>query len=120
MGLNYVIREAAVSGQERSYINKKIQKIKEKLLHYQENELHIDIDISQDKRNFWRLEVMIKTPHHLFRGERTKEVLTEAMDEVEEALAQQIKKNKEKMRDLGKRGARAMKKSIALDRSVRF
>lgn len=98
--MRYLFNKVKLNDYEKKYIEDKISKTQKLLSHYSENELNGEVEVDLDKRNFFRVEVMIKTPHNLYRVEKTNDTLMNTVDMVEEALMKQIKRNKEKTRDL--------------------
>jgi ribosomal subunit interface protein len=112
---------AAVDEADKEYVAQRLAKVEKLLGKYDgEEELLAEVEMSRDKRNFLRLEIMIQTPHTLYRVEKTNQVLSEAMDEIEEVLKKQINRDKERMKDLVKRGGRSLKKKVAIDENARF
>jgi ribosomal subunit interface protein len=121
MKTRYLFGEVKVSVGDRNYIEEKIGKIEKLLNGYDSNdELLAEVEANQDKRGFWKLEIMIKTPHNLYRVEKKNNNLTEAMDEVEEVLKKQIRRDKEKVKDLRQRGNRSFRKAVSIDEKARF
>jgi ribosomal subunit interface protein len=115
------VEGVSVSEQEKLYIDTKLEKVEKLLRKYdRSDELKCEVEIEQDKRGVWRLEIMIQTPHNLYRAEKANHVLTEAMDETEEALKKQIQRDKERLKDLAYRGAMSIKKKVTIDQQARF
>jgi len=79
-----------------------------------------EVEIELDKKGKFRVEVMIKTPHNLYRAEEISESIEGSVDIVTEELRRQIRKNKEKVKTLRLRGKRSIKKAIVLDEGARF
>lgn len=82
--------------------------------------LLVETEVGLDKKGKFRVEVMIKTPHNLYRAEETTESIEGSVDIVENELKIQINKDKEKVRDLRKRGKRSIKKKTVIDENARF
>jgi len=99
------------------YITKKINALEKLLDKVTRVEIEIDLD---KKKNKFRVEVMIKTPHQLYRAEDTTQSIEGSIDSVEEDLREQITKDKEKVRTLRLRGRRSIKKKTVLDKDARF
>lgn len=100
-----------------NYIRKRlltVEKILPKILRV---EVEIDLD---KKKNTFRVEVMIKTPYKLYRAEETTESIEGSIDIAENEIKAQIRKDKEKVRDLRLRGKRSIKKRIVIDKDARF
>jgi len=120
MKIKFLLGQREIPEEVRIYAKRKAEKTRRFLKEYNDQELFYEIEIGSDKKGFWRVEVMIKTPHHLFRAEMADGNILRAIDEVEEALKRQIKKEKERLIDLQKRGGRSIKKKYALDKNSRF
>lgn len=82
--------------------------------------LLVEVEVGLDKKGKFRVEVMVKTPHKLYRAEETTESIEGSIDVVENELKIQIKKDKEKVRDLRQRGKRSIKKKTVVDANARF
>lgn len=121
MKTRYLLGEGKVRREEKAYVLEKINKLEKLLGNYDpEKELMAEVEIERDRRGFWRLEVMISTPHNKYRVEKKNDSLTEAMDEVEEVLKKQIKRDRKKLKDLRERGGRSIKKKAVIDEKARF
>jgi ribosome-associated translation inhibitor RaiA len=57
----------------------------------------MEIDVKQDKKTFWTVEIMLKTPKQLFRVEKMGKALTIATDDAMDALMKQLRRHKDKM-----------------------
>lgn len=99
-----------------SYIIKRMRTI-EKIL---DKILLVEVEVDLDKKGKFRVEAMVKTPYNLYRAEETTESIEGSVDIVENELKAQIKKDKEKVRDLRKRGKRSIKKKIVMDEGARL
>lgn len=100
----------------KAYIEKKLQAIG-KLL---ESILVQEVEIELDKKGKFRLEVMIETPYHLYRGEETAESIEASIDLIEGKLRDQILGDKERLETLRRRGGRSLKKKMVIDEAARF
>jgi len=98
------------------YIEKRLQKVNRII----KNVLEFEVEIDLDKKGQYRVELMVKTPHQLYRAEELSESIEGSADIACEQLTMQIVKDKSKMVDLKRRGARSLKKKIVLDKSARF
>lgn len=98
------------------YIAAKIDKLER----YLNNVLKAEVEIEKDKKGKYRVEVMVRTPYKLYRAEDYGDTPVEAADLVEGILKLQMKKDKEKMITLKRRGATSLKKKLALDSKARF
>lgn len=107
--------------EDKNYVQEKVDKLEKLLNGYDsQDELSVEVEFDQDKRGFWRLEIMIKTPHNLYRVEKKNEIISEAMDEAEEVLKKQIRRDRERIKDLRERGGRSIKKKAVIDEKARF
>lgn len=120
MNINYLMNSVKLNQEEKDYLTGKIEKNRKLLGDYKDDELNCEVDINLDKKNFFRVEIMIKTPHNLYRVVKTADTLMNVTDQIDEVLKKQIRRNKEKVRELKKRGNRSAKKSITIDGGARF
>ncbi len=79
-----------------------------------------EVEVDRDKKGKFRVEVMVKTPHNLYRAEEVSESVEGSLDIVVDELEAQLTKNKTKSRDLKRRGLRSIKKKVVLDKAARF
>lgn len=116
MKMRYFYKNVEVEKKERDYIEKRVGKL-EKLL--EKVDLY-EIEIDKDKKGMFRAEVMIKVPRKMYRAEETSESIGASIDIVVDELQTQIRRDKEKIRDIKERGARSIKKKLSLDKKARF
>ena len=100
----------------QEYIEKKLQKVNRII----KNVLEFEVEIDLNKKNQYRVELMVKTPHALYRAEEISQSIEGSADIACEELTMQIVKDKNKMVDLKRRGARSLKKKIVIDGDARF
>ncbi len=98
------------------YIKKRLATL-EKLL---DKILRVEVEIDLDKKGKFRAEVMVKTPYQLYRAEETTESIEGSIDMVSEQLKVQIRKDKDRVVALRRRGGRSIKKKITIDQNARF
>lgn len=79
-----------------------------------------EIETGRDKRGFFRVEVNVKEPKELYRGEEISKSIEGSIDMVIEKLRSQVTRTKDRERDMAERGARSIKKKTVLDKSARF
>lgn len=121
MRTHFLFGEGTVTSEDKKYIQNKIDKLEKLFNNYDApDELFAEIDLGQNKKGFWRLEIMIKTPRNLYRVEKIDEIITEAMDQAEDVLKKQIRRKSEKRKDLKERGGRSIKKKTVVDEKARF
>ena len=99
-----------------SYIEKRLQKVNRII----KNVLEFEVEIDLDKKGKYRVELMVKTPYALYRAEEISESIEGSADIACEELTLQIVKDKSKIIDLKRRGARSLKKKIVIDGDARF
>lgn len=99
-----------------AYIEKRLQKISRVV----KNILEFEVEVDLDKKGKYRVELMVKTPYALYRAEETSESAEGSADIACEELCAQIVKDKGKMIDLKRRGARSLKKKLVIDGSARI
>lgn len=106
-----------VDDRTKKYVLKRLAQL-DKIL---DKVLRVEIEIDLDKKkNKFRVEIMIKTPYELYRAENITESIEGSIDLIIDELKTQITRNKEKRKDLMKRGARSIKKKVVVDKLARF
>lgn len=116
MKMRFLFKGIEVEEKTREYIVKRIGRI-EKLV---DKATLFEIEVDQDKKNKFRVEVMVRTPHELYRAEEVTESVEGSTDIVIDELEVQIAKKKNKLHDLKLRGKRSIKKKLVVDKSARF
>jgi ribosomal subunit interface protein len=116
MNMRFLFRGVEIDERTRDYIVKRIGRI-EKLV---DKVTVFEVEVSQDKKGMFRVEVMVKTPHNTYRAEDTTESIEGSTDIVIDELEVQIAKKKNKNRDLKLRGKRSIKKKLVVDKAARF
>ncbi len=116
MNTRFLFKGLDIDDRTRDYVVKRLARI-EKLV---DPVSDFSIEIDQDKKGKFRVEVMVKTPHNLYRAEETTVSAEGSTDVVIDELEVQIDKKKNKNRDLKLRGNRSIKKKLTVDESARF
>lgn len=116
MNMRFLFKGLEIDTKTRNYIVKRIGRI-EKLV---DKVTLFEVEVSQDKKGKFRVEVMVKTPHDLYRGEETTESIEASTDTVIDELENQVTKKKNKLHDLKIRGKRSIKKKLVVDKAARF
>ena len=98
------------------YIEKRLVRI-EKLV---DPATQFEVEVERDKKGKFRVEVMVKTPHNLYRAEEVTESVEGSIDIAIDELEAQLSKNRGKSRDLKRRGLRSIKKKLVVDESASF
>ena len=101
MNTRYLLNGIKLNTKEEKYLNSKVKKINKFFKDCKDpSALRLEIDIKQDKKTFWTVEFMLKTPKQLFRVEKEGKTLTIATDESIDALMKQLRRHKDKMMTL--------------------
>jgi len=116
MNTRFLFKGVDIDDRTRDYILKRLTRV-EKLV---DPVSDFSIEIDQDKKGKFRVEIMIKTPHNLYRAEETTVSIEGSTDIVIDELENQIDKKKNRNRDLKMRGNRSIKKKMVVDESARF
>jgi ribosomal subunit interface protein len=106
-----------IDGRTENYIEKRLASLDKLLKTILRTEVEIDID---KKKNTFRVEVMVKTPHKLYRAEDTTESIEGSIDSVVDDIKIQVNRDKDRMVSLRRRGGRSIKKKITIDQNARF
>ncbi len=112
----YLVKGLELDERTGEYIDKRLKRLA-KLVDLASQ---FEVEVSRDKKGKFRVEVMIKTPHNLYRAEEISESIEGSVDMVIDELEGQLAKKKTKSRDLKRRGQRSIKKKVVLDKAARF
>lgn len=116
MNTQFLSKGMDLNERSKEYILKRLKEI-EDLFH----DLSLfEIEVDLDKKGFYRVEVNIREPHKLHRGEETSKSVEGSIDMIIDKLRSHIVREKDKRRDLRERGARSIKKKAVLDEAARF
>ena len=113
MPTRYLFGSVRVNEKEKEYLTKKVSKCRKLLSNYSDEELSLEVEVGQDKKGFWRIEVMIRTPHELFRVSKQDSDLFRAVDKLKDVLMEQIRRSREKIRDRQRRKKAGKSESVA-------
>jgi ribosomal subunit interface protein len=98
MNTRFLLNGLKLSNKEEKYLDSKVEKINKFFKDCKNPDaLRVEIDIKQDKKTFWTIEIMIKTPKQLFRVEKIGKTFMIATDESIDALMKQLRRHKDKM-----------------------
>jgi len=111
-----LLKGLKIDSRTKDYIEKRLQAVRKML----DDILRVEIEIDLDKKGKFRVEVMVKTPYKLYRAEETTESVEGSIDLVAEQLKVQIRRSKDKIVALRKRGGRSIKKKATIDEDARF
>lgn len=116
MKIRYLFNGEKVSQKTKDYLEKRI----EKLNRFLDKISGIEIEVEKDKRNFWRVEITVKSFRKVYLSEEISESIEGSLDMALEKIQQQIRKEKGRLRTVRKRGAQSIKKKIVIDPKARF
>lgn len=116
MKTRFLFKGVDIDERTKDYVVKRLGRV-EKLV---DPVTDFEVEISRDKKNKFRVEIMVKTPHNLYRAEETSVSVEGSTDVVIDELEAQIDKKKNKNRDLKLRGNRSIKKKMTVDEAARF
>lgn len=105
MNTRFLFKGVDVNALAREYMLKRLERV-EKLVD-PVSKFEIEIGINEQRK--FRVEVMVHTPHHLYRAEEITETAEGSMDIVVDKLENQIVHDKERRHDLKRDGAREFK-----------
>lgn len=116
MQVQFFFSNLQVDKRTKDYIQKRINRL-EKILN---KVLKCNVELQIDKKGFFRAEIMLETPYDLFRAEEVSESIEGSVDIAVDELAEQIRRHKDKVREISERRARSAKKKITIDEKARF
>jgi ribosomal subunit interface protein len=99
-----------------AYIVKKLERLEKHV----EETAFFEVELSEEKENTFRVEVMVSVAGELFRAEETTASIEGSIDLVIDELEGQITKKHKRERDLELRGERSLKKKLVVDGDARF
>lgn len=99
MQTKFLLNGLKLHQNEQDYLEERIQKAKRLIPNFDEEQVFPEIEVQKDKKGFWRVELMIKTPYNLYRADKTAKTLLGAADQTEEALTKQIRRKRDKIKD---------------------
>ena len=105
MSTRFLFKGVEVDDRTREYILKRLGRL-EKLV---DSASRFETEVDKDKKGKFRVEVMVHTPHTLYRAEEVTESIEGSIDIVVDELDGQIVRDKERVRDMRKKGARELK-----------
>lgn len=116
MKTRFLFKGVEIDERTKDYVLKRLARI-EKLV---DPATEYSLEIDRNKQGKFRVEIMVKTPHNLYRAEETTVSVEASTDIVIDELEVQVDKKKNKNRDLKLRGNRSIKKKMVVDESARF
>lgn len=116
MNIAFLAKDTQIRESSKEYIQKRLGEIED----FFRDDSIFEVEVGEDKKGFFRVEVNVREPHKLHRAEETSESVEGSIDMVIDKLRVQIVRDKDRRRDLHDRGARSIKKKIVLDEAARF
>ncbi|NTW14338.1 MAG: ribosome-associated translation inhibitor RaiA [Candidatus Moranbacteria bacterium] len=116
MNTTFLAKDTHIRENSKEYILKRLGEIED----FFHGDTLFEIEVGEDKKGFFRVEVNVREPNKLYRAEETSESVEGSIDMVIDKLRVQIVREKDRRRDLHDRGARSIKKKIVLDEAARF
>lgn len=112
----FLAKGVTLDDRTNAYIEKRLERL-EKLV---DPVSKFEVEVDRDKKGKFRVEVMVQTPHQLYRAEDTTISIEGSVDTVVDELEGQITRAKDRFSTLKRRGARSIKKKLVLDEDARF
>ena len=104
MNVTYLLNGLKLNEKEKEYLEKKLAKVNRFFRDYHNpDELRVKIDINQDKKSFWIVEIMLETPTKIFRVVKNDKDFMTAVDLSHDALLKQLRRFKDKLITLRRR-----------------
>ena len=116
MNTRFLFKGVDIDERTREYILKRLERVVKLVDPVSE----FEVEVSRDKKGKFRVEIMIKTPHTLYRAEETSVSIEGSTDIAIDELESQIAKQKNRQHDLKLRGQRSIKKKLVMDEAARF
>lgn len=121
MNIRYLYKEVKIDERTKKYVTEKIEKLGKFFQSFHDDaQTSAEVEIDIDKKGKFRVEVMLHTPYKKYRGEDTTESIEGSIDSVYEELETQIRRDKDKITTLRRRGGRSLKKKMVVDEKARF
>jgi ribosomal subunit interface protein len=121
MNIRFLFKEVKIDDRTKDYLTEKVEKLEKFFQAYSEDAIvTAEVEIDLDKKGKFRVEVMLHTPYQDYRGEEITESIEGSIDSVYEELEAQIRKDKDKIVTLRRRGGRSLKKKMVVDENARF
>lgn len=121
MNIRFLFEEVVIDERTENYVREKVEKLGKFFRSYHEDAtVEGEVEIDLDKKGKFRVEVMLHTPYKDYRGENTTESIEGSIDSVYEELETQIRRDKDKIATLRRRGGRSLKKKMVIDEKARF
>ena len=96
MEIRYLLKKAILNDSEKKYLEKKIYRLEKYFKKLDQATVRAEVEISVNTLKEWRAELMIKTPYNLYRAVKKGQSFLEAVDLMDGAIQQQIRRQSEK------------------------
>ncbi len=121
MNIRFLFKEVKIDLRTESYVRGRVEKLGRFFKSFRRDaKVKAEVEIDLDKKGKFRVEVVFQTPYKDYRGEDTTESIEGSIDSVYEELAEQIRRDKDRITTLRRRGGRSAKKKMTLDEGARF
>lgn len=121
MNIRFLFKEVKIDDRTKSYVEEKVEKLEKFFRSFKRDaEVSAEVEIDLDKKGKFRVEVMLHTSYQDYRGEDTTESIEGSIDSVYEELESQIRKDKDRLITMQRRGGRSLKKKMVVDENARF
>jgi ribosomal subunit interface protein len=114
--MRMLFKGVKIDNRTEEYIQKRI----ESATRFLKEPFRVEVEIELDKKGKFRVEIMVKTPHNLYRSAEISKSIEGSADIAVNEIKIQIKKDKDKRRTLIRRGGMSIKKKTAIDKNARF
>ncbi len=92
MKIRYLLKTVNLNEGEKKYLEQKINRLEKYFKKIDKATLRAEVEISLNAIKEWRAELMIKTPYNLYRAVKKGKSFREAVDLMDKAIQQQIRK----------------------------
>ncbi|PID51663.1 MAG: hypothetical protein CR954_00635 [Candidatus Moraniibacteriota bacterium] len=100
----------------RAYVEEKLEALEK-----QTDIRDASVDIAQNKDGMFVMHVTVRAASGTeYNAEETQESVNACVDIIQDELRTQIRRDREKTRDLKRRGGRSLKKKMTIDTNARF
>ena len=116
MNIRFLTKGTDLAAISQAYIEKRLGRLEKLVV---ETAL-FEVEVDQDKKGLYRVEMMIDAEGKLYRAEETSESIEGGTDMIVDELERQLTQEKDRLTTLRRRGARSIKKQLVVDKNARF
>lgn len=110
MDTRFLFNGLDASAVAKDYVQKRLTERIEKLV---DPVSRFEVEVNMDKKKkLFRVEIMVHTPHKIYRAEDTTESIEGSADIAVDELERQIVRNKKRVKDAKKDGGREFKEML--------